>query len=96
MSDVLDLYPHIRRTNSAYFGLMGGVDMAEGCPLEHGKCAPDRRPPCKHFMGHLHRDGHAFVGDRTPICCAILLRRMLDAESHATPSITEGEQHGDR
>jgi hypothetical protein len=92
MADNLDLYPNIRRTNAAYFGLMGGVDMAEGCPLEHGKCAPDRGPPCEHFMGHLHRDGQAFVGDRTPICCAVLLRRLLDTERPRTEPATRGEE----
>lgn len=80
MSDELDLYQRIRRTNSAYFGLMGGIDMAENCPLEHGKCAPDRGDACPHFMGHLFRGGQAYVGDRTPICCALLLQKMLDEE----------------
>lgn len=89
MGDVLDLYPHIRRTNSAYFGLMGGVDMAEDCPLDHGKCAPDHGASCEHFMGHLHRSGHAFVGDRTPICCAVLLRRLL-----ATDPLPEPDKEG--
>lgn len=81
MSDLSDLYPRIRRTNSAYFGLMGGVDMAECCPLEHGMCAPDKGETCPHFMGHLFRGDQAFVGDRTPICCEILLRRLLAEEA---------------
>jgi len=54
--------------------------MAENCPLAHGKCAPDKGDGCPHFMGHLFRGDQAYVGDRTPICCAVLLRRLLATE----------------
>lgn len=84
MSDTLDLYPHYRVTNSATFGFRGSVLDPVGCPEKRKACAPERGDDCPHFMGHNFKGDQAYLGDRAPICCAVLLRAAL-----ATPR--EGE-----
>ena len=82
----LDLYPMIRKTNSAVFGFRGSVLDATDCPLGHGVCAPERGESCPEFMGHLFRGDAAFLGQVVPVCCAVLLRALLAARTEGQPS----------
>lgn len=73
----LELYDKAVPTNHAVFDFRGGLDHAENCPLQHGNCAPDSGPGCPHFMGHHFKGDAAYVGQRAPVCCEVLLRHKL-------------------